>query len=564
MLSKQRGEKAGVGETLWQRLLAPLYIPARAFTNSLVRFHRWLSGGVLRQLLLVGVLVAGAVFGTQALFPKVEYLPTGNRNLAIGFLLPPPGYNINELIDMGELVEKRLEPYWNVNENDPKRHELAFPAIRHFFFVARGRSVFLGVRAMDKTRARELVPLIQRAVSGLPGVIAFAQQTSLFERGLSAGRTIDVEISGPNLPELVGLGGQVLVQSMQVIPGAQPRPVPSLDLSNPEVHVTPRRERAAELHVDARSLGFTVNSLVDGAYGGDYYLGGEKIDLTIMSAEGLVDRMQDLEAMPIATPRGGYVPLGAVARVTLGSGPEQINRRERERTITIQVKPPEEYPLEDALNNIRERIVAPLLAKPNRNYQINLSGTADKLTATWKALSLNIALAVLITYLLLAALFESWLYPFIIILSVPLGAVGGFLGLWLLNQWVFQSLDVLTMIGFVILIGTVVNNAILIVHQSLVHVREEGMEANEAVTESVRNRIRPIFMTMTTTVCGLLPLVLFPGAGSELYRGLGSILIGGLVVSTVFTLLLVPTLLRLVFAFKLGIQSAFSQSEEAR
>ena len=119
------------------------------------------------------------------------------------------------------------------------------------------------------------------------------------------------------------------------------------------------------------------------------------------------------------------------------------------------------------------------------------------------------------------------------------------------------------MIGFVILIGTVVNNAILIVHQSLVHVREEGMPPNDAVAEAVRNRIRPIFMTMTTTVCGLLPLVLYPGAGSELYRGLGSILIGGLVVSTIFTLLLVPTLLRLVFAFKLLLGRLWGGEEEA-
>ena len=125
-------------------------------------------------------------------------------------------------------------------------------------------------------------------------------------------------------------------------------------------------------------------------------------------------------------------------------------------------------------------------------------------------------LALLITYLLMAALFESWLYPFVIILSVPLGAVGGIIGLSLLNLFVLQPLDVLTMLGFVILIGTVVNNPILIVHQSLNHMREDGMSPTSAILESVRTRIRPIFMTTTTTVLGLLPLVLFPGAGSEL------------------------------------------------
>ena len=148
-------------------------------------------------------------------------------------------------------------------------------------------------------------------------------------------------------------------------------------------------------------------------------------------------------------------------------------------------------------------------------------------------------------YLLMAALFESWLYPLVIILSVPLGAVGGILGLTVLNLFVPQSLDVLTMLGFVILIGTVVNNPILIVHQSLNHMHEDGLSASEAILASIRTRVRPIFMTTTTTVLGLLPLVLFPGAGSELYRGLGSVVLGGLIVSTIFTVVLVPTLFSL-------------------
>ena len=125
--------------------------------------------------------------------------------------------------------------------------------------------------------------------------------------------------------------------------------------------------------------------------------------------------------------------------------------------------------------------------------------------------------------------------------------------MWLLNLFILQQLDVLTMLGFVILIGTVVNNPILIVHQALIHIREDGMPYEEAITESVRGRIRPIFMTTTTTVLGLLPLVLFPGAGSELYRGLGSVVLGGLIASTVFTIILVPTLFSLALEGRDGL-----------
>jgi HAE1 family hydrophobic/amphiphilic exporter-1 len=204
------------------------------------------------------------------------------------------------------------------------------------------------------------------------------------------------------------------------------------------------------------------------------------------------------------------------------------------------------------MERIDLEIVQPLVQSDELDggYQINLAGTADKLRDTWQALRVNFLLAVLITYLLIAGLFESWLYPLVIIAAVPVGAVGGVLGLSLLNLFVLQPLDVLTMLGFVILIGTVVNNPILIVHQSLNHMRDEGMEPRQAILESVRNRIRPIFMTTMTTVLGLLPLVLFPGAGSELYRGLGSVVLGGLIVSTVVTLVLVPTLFSLFMDFK--------------
>ena len=212
---------------------------------------------------------------------------------------------------------------------------------------------------------------------------------------------------------------------------------------------------------------------------------------------------------------------------------------------------------------IENDIVAPLRASGQLGdgYSITLAGTADKLSETWLALRGNVLLALTITYLLMAALFESWLYPLVIILTVPLGAVGGVLGLRLLNLWVLQPLDVLTMLGFVVLIGTVVNNPILIVHQALNHIREDGMAPREAVIESVRTRVRPIFMTTTTTVLGLLPLVLFPGAGSELYRGLGSVVLGGLVASTVFTLVLAPTLFTLLLEARQGLASMWRGKE---
>ncbi|MCA9236552.1 MAG: efflux RND transporter permease subunit [Planctomycetales bacterium] len=532
------------------------------FVQHIVEVNNWIQRSVLRRVGVVAVLV-GVSFGLSWLmWPQVEYLPSGNRNLVFGILLPPPGYNTDQLLHLGEAVEAGLRPYWDVDPDSAEAANLDAPVVADFFFVARGRSVFVGLRAEDPLRAADLVPLVRRVGMQLPGTFAVAKQTSLFEDGLTAGRTVDVEITGPDIEKLVGIGGQVMGQLMQKIPGVQALPKPSLDLSNPEVHVTPRLVQAAQMQMTTSDIGFAVNALVDGAYVSDYFLDGKKIDLTVVGETKYADQTHMVGAAPLATPLGDLVPINALADVTLSSGPEQINRRERVRAITIQASPPPDVPLESAMAIIENDIVAPLRASGQLGdgYRITLAGTADKLSETWLALRGNVLLALTITYLLMAALFESWLYPLVIILTVPLGAVGGVLGLRLLNLWVLQPLDVLTMLGFVVLIGTVVNNPILIVHQALNHIREDGMGPREAVIESVRTRVRPIFMTTTTTVLGLLPLVLFPGAGSELYRGLGSVVLGGLVASTVFTLVLAPTLFTLTLEMKQGLQRLWGRA----
>ncbi|NQW49454.1 MAG: efflux RND transporter permease subunit, partial [Planctomycetes bacterium] len=526
-----------------------------AFTEWVIGLDRFLLASPWRQATASLAIVLSSMVATWLLLPKVEYLPEGNRNLVFGILLPPPGYNLDELLRMGDVVEERLLPYWNVDPGTPEAKALDAPVLGDFFFVARGRSVFIGLRAFDPLEAAKLVPLVQRVSAGLPGTFAVAKQSSLFENGIAAGRTIDVEITGPELPQLVQLGMQVMGRLPEATPGSQNLPKPSLDLSSPEVQLIPRLEQAADMRLDTRQLGYMVDCLVDGGYATDYFLESDRIDLVIKGDDRFVKRTQDLRSLPVITPGGQLVPLESVAEVReYSSGPEQILHRERQRAITVQVSPPPTMPLEEAQQRIQTMVVDPLIASGSLagGYTISLGGTADKLRATWKALWFNLVLAGLITYLLMAALFESWFYPAVIIASVPLGSVGGLLGLAAVNVFgapfgIFQSLDVLTMLGFVILIGTVVNNPILIVDRALQLVRQEGFAADEAILEAVRSRVRPIFMTTLTTVLGLLPLVLFPGAGSELYRGLGAVLLGGLLVSTLVTLVLVPLLLGLCF-----------------
>ena len=520
--------------------------------NSVFR----ISGSTGLRLGVVIVLIGLSLGIAWAFLPKSEYLPTGNRNLVFGIILPPPGYNLDELIQIGQTIEDVLRPHWEAAEtpDSPQAQNLEGPAVDNMFFVAFGRSAFMGVSSADPDRVKELIPIIQGPVfGGVPGTFAIVQQSSLFQRGGGSGRAIDIEITGPDLGRLIGLGGRIFGQVSQVVPGAQSRPIPSLDLGNPEVRIHPDRVRAADLGLTARDIGLTINALMDGALIGGYQHQGEEIDLVLRGEDDWF-RTQDIGALPIYTPRGQVVPLNGVARIEVTTGPEQISHKERSRAITIQVIPPETVALETALDDIQTQIIQPLndsgeLRPP---YAIRLSGSADDLKRTREALQWNFLLALVITYLLLASLFESFLFPFVIMLSVPPALAGGILGLEVVNMTLaYQPLDILTMLGFVILIGVVVNNAILIVHQTLNVLRETPeLPAKEAIRDAVSSRVRPIFMSVVTSALGMLPLVIFPGAGSELYRGLGSVVIGGLLMSTLFTLFLVPTFLSLAMDIK--------------
>ena len=508
----------------------------------------WICSTRLRRLAVIFGFTALSVGLGSWLLPKAEYLPAGNRNFVIAIISPPPGYNIEELATLQDPFNEKLSHLWDTPEEEA--HSLPGGGIDEVFYIASQQFNMVAARAREPLRAGELVPEFQSVGALLPGALTYVQQTSLFGRGF-AGRAINIDLSGPDLDTLLELGKKVLGQVSEVLPETQGFPVPALDFGNPEMRIVPHRRRAAELGISGRDLGLAVSALVDGIKASEYQHQGREIDLKVMTEQGEDQRTHRLDQIPLATPDGRLVTLGSVAEVRQMDGPTSVRRLQRQRAVTITVIPPPDMPLQSAMERIEDELLGPLRESGELGglYRARLSGSADKLTQTREALQWNFLLALVITYLLLAALFESFLYPVVILFSVPLAAFGGILGLAVLSLFGYQSLDVITMLGFIILVGTVVNNAILIVHQSLNHRREDGLSPREAIREATRNRIRPIFMSVTTSICGMLPLVLFPGAGSELYRGLGSVVVGGLAVSAAFTLFLVPALLSLVLEF---------------
>ncbi|MES9903891.1 MAG: efflux RND transporter permease subunit, partial [Sedimenticola sp.] len=383
-------------------------------------------------------------------------------------------------------------------------------------------------------------------------------QRGIFETGIGQGRTVDVNISGNDNNQIVDATRVLFGTLKQAIPNAQIRPVPSLEISYPEANLIPDRSRVIANGLTERELGTYVDILMDGRTIGEYKPdGGKVLDLVIKSGDFAAKSPEDLLAGVIATPYGKLVRVGDLGQLKYGQGMTQINHLERKRNIRLEVTPPKDMALQSAMELISDQLV-PKLEKAGKltGTRISIGGNADKLTETRQALQWNFLLAIIITYLLMSALFGNYLYPLIIMFSVPLAAAGGFIGLALVDRLLAtQPFDILVMLGFIILVGTVVNNAILIVHQTLNNVRYEGMEGVAAVTHSVRTRIRPIFMSTTTSLFGLLPLVLAQGSGTELYRGLGSVILGGLALSTLLTLFVIPALL----SFLIGLEKPLSE-----
>jgi HAE1 family hydrophobic/amphiphilic exporter-1 len=603
-------------------------------TEGWARFIRGLTepspAGWAARLLVIVVLTGLSLGGAALLMPPTDYLPKGNQNIVFGVMIKPPGFNIAKHQQDAERVESVLAPLWEAEGyadveatfgplTDPfsQRPVTGVPPVDNYFHVVRQGGAFHGAISGDKANVSPLEPALSAAaMTRVPGTLAFARQRSIFGRGLSGSRGVEVEVVGANLPEVTAAAEAVMwvLRGRFGMQAVQPTPT-NFDRQAREITVSIDRVRASELNLDVASLGRAVAAFVNGAFVGEFRDRGETLDILAVRSGVDMDAMEasiapeTLADLPLAALTNDgevrVVQLGQVVRFDRTLAPQQIRRSEEDRAVQLIFTPPEAMPLEVAVDSVAE-LEASMRedgAIPD-SVSLRLAGSASKLDQVresllgqwhgwtletlWSLGMSRIFIALLVTYLLMAALFESWLYPLVIMFSVPLATVGGFAGLalvhdgWGMAGWApglfdrlgpgglgvinpAQQLDTLTMLGFVILIGVVVNNAILIVHQALNFMRGLGegegdqsgrLGPRDAIAASVRSRMRPIFMTTATSVAGMLPLVLMPGAGSELYKGLGSVVVGGLVVATLFTLALVPLLFSLTFDLKVAAYRA--------
>ena len=516
------------------------------FVNLFMSIVNWSLKTTMTKLITIGSLATFSALIIISLFPKMDYLPQGNKNLIFNILITPPGLSYEERYDMGAYLMKKVEPNINQDVN-------GVPGINRAFFVSFGDFSLFGGTSMHESRARELIPFFRPIINSLPSVFGVSLQSGVFEEGIGEGKTVNIDISGEKIEDIANVGMQLFMASSGAIKEAQVRPVPSIELLYPEVRIKPNQDALKALNLSSTDLGIMADVLMSGRKISDFEQDGKKkIDLVLKANDEQIKTPEDILSSQVVVPNGALLPMSSLASAENTTGISEIRHLNGKRTITLQVTPPPNMTIQETMTILTGAIEGMKKeGKISNSVEVGISGTADKLTETIGMLSLNFVLALVIIYLLMAALFGNFLYPIVIMFTVPLATAGGFIGLALTDAFIEpQPLDVLTMLGFIILTGIVVNNAILIVHQSLNLIRDEGYEHKAAVVEATRTRIRPIYMSSLTSVFGMLPLVLIPGPGSEFYRGLGAVMTGGLALSTVFTIFVTPALLMFFIKFE--------------
>jgi multidrug efflux pump subunit AcrB len=517
----------------------------------------WLNATSRRRLSVLGSVFLGVGLVIVILTPPAEYLPEGEEPKTFARMIAPPGTNLTEMTRIAKQVESYLLPFV---QDDPARFargETKVPAIAYLSLSVGVDNIRVLAETIDPGQIDDLMDALTDYYNTFPGMRAFASRGSIISSNDGGTRSVNLDITGRDLADIFRVAqlaydrAQTLFDNPRL--GSSPS---SLSLDQPLVEIRPRWERAAEMGITGAEIGFSVAALTDGAFVDEFFRGDDKIDIFLFSQAGSNQQLSRLDDLTIFVPDAGIVPLSSLAEIVETVDTDVIRRLNGRRTVTLNIIPPRSVALESALERVQEGVVEWLRLEGHLGDEISLdiSGASDQLMETRAALTGNYAVAIILCLLVMVAIFGHWGWPFVILTAVPLGIAGGIAGLALLNGLggllplvglgaISQPFDMITMLGFLILLGVVVNNPILIVDRTLANLRAGVDSAEEAVREAVGSRLRPIMMSMITTLFGLAPLVFIPGEGTELYRGVGVVVLSGLLFATVVTLTFLPALL---------------------
>jgi multidrug efflux pump subunit AcrB len=533
-------------------LVAMTLIPAAnrwALARSMPvdQHQRWWSGMAaagmrltdssrLRQAWIAG-LVGGSLVFSWALLPRIDYLPRVQTDLIwTNFTMPAGGSLPTVEHEIAQTVVARARPYLE-GEKSPGIHGYNLSSWNGQFGV-------MVTYPEDPRAVAELMDVLRDEIwADLPDVRPFVSQGSLLNVDGNNAREIRIDFQGADVAGLMEAARVAVDAIPAAIPGTFPRPWPALEINQPEIRLQPDEWRIARAGLTRSQLAGTVRAYTGGLYAGEYFDGNERLDV-IVKGNGW-RTPEALAELPVVSPGGGVLTLGELARVSQTVGPTQLARINGRRTVSVGFEPPQNMTLDEALEILREVVEPQLREVLPKDASLRYAGSANELAQTLRTMSGNFLLALLILFALMAALFRSLRDSLIVMLVIPVAMAGGIAALRAMALVRgFQSLDLLTMIGFIVLLGLVVNAAILLVDQTRARERA-GVARREAVAQALESRARPIVLSTLTAVLGMLPLILAPGLGAEIYRGLATVVAGGMLVGTLFTWVLMPSLLRL-------------------
>jgi len=496
-----------------------------------------LTDTVPKQIGWVFALLVLPLALTYAFKPRLDYLPPVKRAAIDAYFNFPPGMSPD--VVNREIVPKileRMKPYMDHQKQ---------PYLKNWYVLLWPSGGTIGARVVDEKRIGELEKLVRDEITvGFPDTRVFAEEGNLFGGFGGSARSVSMHLQGDDSAKLLQAaeaGRQLLEKKF---PGANVQAFPQTDATQLELHAVPDDRRIAEAGWDRATVGNIVTTLGDGSWLGEYFDGEQRVPI-ILRASG-EQTPEAIAQTPVMTPSGRVVPIGDLVKLESTLGPTQIRRLDHRRTVTLTMDPPPTLALEDALATI-DKEVLPELRKQLPDGTIRLAGSADRLDQIVGTMGQNFVLALFVLLLLMAAMFRSLRHALIVVLTVPLALIGGMVGLRVLGLFAFQPLDLLSMIGFIMMVGVVVNHAILLVDLTRT-AQESGHSLEEAIRMSLNQRLRAILASTLTGALGALPMAINPGPGSVIYRGLAAVNVGGVVISLIFSLLLLPSLMRLAFA----------------
>jgi len=406
-----------------------------------------------------------------------------------------------------------------------------------------GTSSSVNINLCDKeerTRSTDdIAKEIEERLRDIAGAEITVSSSNSAMGSMGGGSQLSLKIIGDETDTLRQIGDD-LIELFSQIQGAR-EIESSLDNAIVEGNIVLNRAKASLYGISTNDLATAINTAVTGTVATEYKVDGTEIDVRIKYDDDRIKYLPDLKNLTIAAKNGVQIPLTEVADIVMGESAVSINRENQQRYITITGK-------FDGLDTstvqtlVQEKLNSYVFPD---NYSYEFGGNMRTMNDSFSSLYTALAVAILLVYMIMASQFESLIYPFIVMFSMPLAITGGVLGLFVTGQ----SITVTAFMGFIMLVGMVVNNAIVLVDYTN-QLIEKGMECNEALLAAGPSRLRPILMTTLTTVIGLLPMALATSSGMETQQPLGIAVIFGLSISTIITLILIPVLYSLVNGFR--------------